>query len=377
MKTTTRTTLPDSTHEQPVHELKLSKWIRYLFYLTIVLISIACCLSCLGLFIESSKSPPNQSVEELVIFGAFFLLGYIIMAAVVTATALLFGDIYFYEQHVEMRRFLPFIKRHVIYYNKMHVHIMKSGVVVLNYYETRPKFWKSPNAWFKANFLVPINIPSFSNPEIREFVKTKAQSINVIETSSRSVNPIKTPARTTLPGNEQPIYELKHPSRYQETSRSFKCLFYFLAFIFLFGSVLIWRVNVSGLIKAGGPEMVIGLVIVVIYPLACIMVLASMIGSGYIYFYERYVEIRRFLPFMKRLVIYYDKMHVHIGNMGRVTLNHYEAQPKLWKSPYIWFKANFFDVIYFPLNYDFEILEFVKTKAQSVNYYNRNRQKLG
>jgi len=51
-------------------------------------------------------------------------------------------------------------------------------------------------------------------------------------------------------------------------------------------------------------------------------------------------------------------------------------QPKFWKSPYTWLKASILDVIYFPLNYDFEILEFVKTKAQSVSYYNFMGQKL-
>ena len=376
MKTTMRTTLPDTMHEQPVHQLKLSKWVRYGFYSVAVLVPIGLGLSYFSMFERIGQSPSNQTMEVLIIGAAIYLLSYIICIAII---GLLAGDIYFYERYVEIRRFLPFMKRYVIYYDKMHVHISNMGHVILNHYKTQPKFWKSPYIWLKANFLYIINIPPICNSEIREFVKTKAQSVNAIETLTQT----KTPTQTTLPGDthehEQPIYELKHPFRYkpQLPSRSFKCSFYFIAITFLLLSVFMWGVKVPELIKAGGPGIVIELVIVMIGQLVSIMVPAVMIRSGDIYFYERYVEIHCFLPFMKRHVIYYDKMHVHISNMmGRVNLNHYETYPKLWKSPYTWLKASFFDVIYFPLNYDFEIQEFVKTKAQSVSHYNLMGQKL-
>jgi len=87
-----------------------------------------------------------------------------------------------------------------------------------------------------------------------------------------------------------------------------------------------------------------------------------------VYFYERYAQIRRFLPFVKRHVIYYDEMHVHIvKKKGHVRLNHYRTLPKFWESPHTWLKANFLDAINLPLNCDPKILEFVQTKALSVN----------
>ena len=104
------------------------------------------------------------------------LLGYIIATAIL---ALASGDMYFYEQRVEMRHFLPFMKRRVIYYDKMHVHIMKNGAIALNHYATWPKFWESPYTQFKATIFDQIGFSSlFCNPEIREFLKTKAQSVS-------------------------------------------------------------------------------------------------------------------------------------------------------------------------------------------------------
>ena len=185
---------------------------------------------------------------------------------------------------------------------------------------------------------------------------------------------MKTTTRTTLPDSthEQPVHELK-------LSKWARYLLYFMIVSLLFFGCFFWwfcYFNLSPeLVKAGEPGA-IAVIFLVMFSLGGIVYVASMATVGDIYFYERYVEIRRFLPFMKRLVIYYDKMHVHIGHMGRVNLNHYETQPKFWKSPYTWLKASILDVIYFPLNYDFEILEFVKTKAQSVSYYNFMGQKL-
>jgi len=118
-----------------------------------------------------------------------------------------------------------------------------------------------------------------------------------------------------------------------------------------------------------------------------ILILAPMIPVGDIHFYERYVEIRRLLPFMKRQVIYYDMMHVHImEGTGLVILNHYETLPRFWKSPYTWLKIYYSDSILFYfitpetelpwkaslllLAANLEVVEFIKTKAQSVTYNN-------
>jgi len=174
MKTTTRTTLPINPHEQPVREMKL-KWYRYLFYFMTVFVPSAYCFAYYDLFLKISPPPSDFTVKQLVICLAISLLGLIIGIATL---ALALGDIYFYDQHVEMRRFLPFVKRSVIYYDKMHAHIWQNGSVSLNHYETQPNFLKSPYTWFKANFIDAVNIPGFCKPEIREFAKTKAQSVS-------------------------------------------------------------------------------------------------------------------------------------------------------------------------------------------------------
>ena len=189
---------------------------------------------------------------------------------------------------------------------------------------------------------------------------------------------MKTTTRTTLPDNthEQPIYEVKH-SHTLQSKLFIKYGFYFLATILLLVNVFMWKTDAfTKLIGgAGGLGMAIRLVMMALFSLLSIFVLAIMATPGDIYFYERYVEIRRILPFMKRYVIYYDKMHVHIvEGTSFVILNHYETLPKFWKSPYTWLKAIYFANIglantRFTLFYDPKILEFVKTKAQSVTYY--------
>jgi len=180
MKTTTRTTLPDSTHERPIHEVKWSKWYLYLSSFGFVILSWP--------IVYFVFSYPTLE-EDLVIRMAIYLPVYIMFVA---GMALQFRDIYFYERHVEMRRFLTFMKRRVIYYDDMHVHIMtygefarQGGTVNLSHYETWPCFWESPYAWFKANtydlicFPRPISFPRpYCTPEILEFLKTKAQSVS-------------------------------------------------------------------------------------------------------------------------------------------------------------------------------------------------------
>ena len=360
MKTTKRTILPDNTHERPVYELKLSKRVRYGLYYVAVAVPIG-----LGLAYSSIFERIGQFPSDLIICLVVSLLSYIVVVAVM---GLLVGDIYFYERYVEMRRFLPFMKRKAIYYEEMHVHIKLGSFVTLNHYGTQPKFWESPNAWFKAYFSENINLPLTYTPEILEFLKTKALS----------VNNIKTPMRTTLPDNthEQPVYEVKH-SHTLQSKLFIKYGFYFLATILLLVNVFMWKTDAfTKLIGgAGGLGMAIRLVMMALFSLLSIFVLAIMATPGDIYFYERYVEIRRILPFMKRYVIYYDKMHVHIvEGTSFVILNHYETLPKFWKSPYTWLKAIYFANIglantRFTLFYDPKILEFVKTKAQSVTYY--------
>ena len=178
--------------------------------------------------------------------------------------------------------------------------------------------------------------------------------------------------------HEQPIQVLNHPSRQkaQMTSETYGRCFYFVVAMYLFSGVAVWRVKVLELIKVGGLEMVIGLVISVILVLAGIMFLAMGVAAGNVYFYDRYVEIRRFLPFMKRHVMYYDKMHAHVSVTDNILLNHYETRPKFWKSPSTWLKANIFYIVYIPNFYDSEIQEFVKTKALSVSHYSLMGHKL-
>jgi len=182
---------------------------------------------------------------------------------------------------------------------------------------------------------------------------------------------MKTTARTTLPDNphEQPIYEWK---------RSRVPVYYF-AIILLFVNGSLWGlIPFPELIKAGAPGMVL-LVIPVIFLLLSIicMLMVSVSTRGDVYFYEQYAESRGlFLPFVKQNIIYYDKMHVHIlkepdwiMEMKPVsgTLSYYETPPKLWS--YIRLRAYHSENIGFSLALNSEVMEFIKTKAQSVSYY--------
>ena len=185
---------------------------------------------------------------------------------------------------------------------------------------------------------------------------------------------MKTPKRTTLPINPsaRAVHALKHSIFH---GFAFYAVFCFCVYCVFLNCWYCWN--------PPAPE---GMPVLVVSSMASILFLALMIPAGDIYFYERYVEIRRILPFMKRQVIYYDKMHVHITKgLGLVILNHYEIPPKFWDAPYTWVKIYYSDGIYFYfvhtpeanpprlffqllLEADPEILEFVKTKARSVSY---------
>ena len=358
MKTSSRTTLPLNPHEQPVHEVKYGMIFRCYIYCAIVCALFFICDLCWECYLKLTSGLITKPAEEIITM-AMISLGCALWVLVMAKD----GDMYFYERYVEIRRLLPFMKRHVISYDKMHVHISRrSGFVHLNHYETLPSPWKSPYTWLKVYNYESASFSGISNPEILEFLKTKAQSVNLIKMTTR----------TTLPGNthEQPLYAMEQ-SRFEV---------YFAAVLLLLINGCLWLVcPVSELIKDVAPEMV---ALHVIFSLADIVFLAIIVRAGDIYFYDRYVEMRRFLPFMKRSVIYYDKMHVHVAKgpnwfsrLASVTLSHYKALPKFLKSPYTWLKAYYSENIGFSysdsnfgLIYDSEVLEFVKTKAQSVNY---------
>ena len=188
---------------------------------------------------------------------------------------------------------------------------------------------------------------------------------------------MKTPARTTLPVNprERQVHALKHGIFYRFAFYAFFCLFVCGVFSLCWDCWIFYS-------NPPAPE---GTFLLVVGLMTCILYLALMIPVGDIYFYERYVEIRYLLPFMKRQVIYYDKMHVHITEgLDIVTLNHSLIFPNCADAPCTWLRTYCSEGIYFYLfnnqpvqrfyhlllEADPEILEFVKTKAQSVNYHN-------
>ena len=198
------------------------------------------------------------------------------------------------------------------------------------------------------------------------------------------VNTMKTPARTTLPINprERQVHALKH-------SIIYGCIFYCVFVLFAYKALLqcwhLWIFFYNPPATEGMPRADVTSLMMFI------IILAPMIKIGDIHFYERYVEIRRLLPFMKRQVIYYDMMYVHImEGTGLVTLNHYETPPKFWESPYTWLKTYYSDSIHLYFIHDpkayppravrlglllasnREIMEFVKTKAQSINRHNNS-----
>ena len=180
---------------------------------------------------------------------------------------------------------------------------------------------------------------------------------------------MKTSARTTLPVNPR---EGQHPLHEIKRNMLSRCSVYHAAIIaplvICFNCWLLYF-EPSFVFVTEKHEMVTQLVMVVMSSLAGIVWVAMAARVGDIYFYECYVEIRRILPFMKRKVIYYDKMHVHITKKeGLVSLNNYRTPPKFLESPYTWLKANFSDVIGFSIVGNTEVLEFVKTKAQSVKH---------
>ena len=204
------------------------------------------------------------------------------------------------------------------------------------------------------------------------------------------VNAMKIPARTTLPKNprERQVHALKH-------SIIYGCVFYCVFVLFVYKALLqCWDLWLFYFNPPVTQEMlrahVTSPMIFILNLMIFILILAQMILVGDIYFYERHVEIRRLLPFMKRQVIYYDMMHVHIMGTGLVILNHYEAPTKFWEPAYISLKTYHFDSIHFHFIFNrpprvfrsllllsnYEIMEFIKIKAQSVSYYNLMGHKL-
>ena len=358
MKTTARTILPDNTHERPVYELK-RKWFRWNVYFASTTALLINCYYWRSFYFNPSPKlvkagePGTTMVIFLVMSSLAIIMAIVIMAAL--------GDIYFYDQYVEIRRFLPFMKRLVIYYDKMHVHIRQDGPAILNYYETPPKFWKSPYTWLKIYHSESIKLPLNCGPKIFEFLKTKAQS----------ANDIKKPARTRLPDNthKQPVYEL----------RQSRLPFYQITIVLLvINAGLWWLIPFSQLIKESAQEIVIVLAMPVIFLLACIWFVLRISTRGDVYFYEGYVERRGLLQFMKRRVMYYEKMHVYIVKRPDsivlmppvfATLTYRETSPKLWSYKQV--RANHFENInlLFNHNHELEIVEFLKTKTRSVNYY--------
>ena len=192
---------------------------------------------------------------------------------------------------------------------------------------------------------------------------------------------MKTPARTTLPDNphERPVNEVKRGIIY-------RCYTYCLI---IFGPFFIYEVLwehyfklTSGLIK----KPVLEITVMAILSIGAILWVLRMARSVDIYFYDRYVEIRCFLPFMKRKVIYYDQIHVRIIKKegldkywdklrfrnrrqdGLVHLDQYKTLPNPLKSPYAWLEIATSESASFSAISNPEILEFVKTKAQSVDY---------
>jgi len=191
---------------------------------------------------------------------------------------------------------------------------------------------------------------------------------------------MKTPERTDKT-HEQPVYELK----------PIRGFVYCAAVLFLFvNGFLWWLIPFSQLIKESVPEIAIALGVLAIFLLPfIIMCIAAISGCGDVYFYEGYVERQALFPFAKRKVIYYDKMHVHIAKppdwvlaerAPSVIFNHCEMLPKHWLHSWLeeYHSENIIGLPYpsFGMFYDPKILEFVKTKAQSVSYYNPKWEKL-
>jgi len=155
MKTTEQT---DNTHEQPIHELKRSRWDKIgAYFFAFVLLFAGSLVTWVTLIIS-------------------FLGGLYLVRT--------FGDIYFYEGYVERRCIFPFMKPDIIYYEEMSAHFDVMDSVYLSHYETWPKFWKSPYTWLKAKSYDSILIGYYSRyytPEILEFIKTKARSVSYHE----------------------------------------------------------------------------------------------------------------------------------------------------------------------------------------------------
>ena len=155
MKTTEQTILPNNKHEhkQPIYELKLSRWFKIgAYFVAFIMLLMGFFLGLVGLMFSSSS--------------IIFLMSV--------------GDIYIYEGYVERRCLLPFMNPYIIDYDEMHVHIYVDHFK-LSRDRTPPKRFKFPYEWLKANPYVYIRVASSSRyytPEILEFLKTKAQSVN-------------------------------------------------------------------------------------------------------------------------------------------------------------------------------------------------------
>jgi hypothetical protein len=76
--------------------------------------------------------------------------------------------VYFFARYIELRPFLPFVNKRVIYFDRLHIRIREGREILLANSEI-PKWWESPYNYWKLvslyGFCVPFSSISLKNPE--------------------------------------------------------------------------------------------------------------------------------------------------------------------------------------------------------------------
>jgi hypothetical protein len=95
------------------------------------------------------------------------------------------GNVYFFEKHIELRPYLPFIRKRIVYYDGLHIRIREGrGILLTN--AIIPKWWKSPYTYWKIvslnGFRIPFSSIGLKNPEVLP------QAISIVREKATSVS---------------------------------------------------------------------------------------------------------------------------------------------------------------------------------------------
>jgi len=174
--------------EKPLIVLKFKPWISYFCMIAVlmcsVLFSFGTIVPYMATFDFNQIWPANSGgVGKKIIL---FILSWIFWLYSPTLISVFIGgNVYIYEKFIELRPFLPFIKKRIVYFDELRIRIRKGrGMLLTNL--VIPIWWKSPYLYWKIvslyGFGIPFSTAGLKNPESLslaiELVKARAISIS-------------------------------------------------------------------------------------------------------------------------------------------------------------------------------------------------------